>query len=71
MERAGPERRPLAMTDTTRRRLIALGLVCLTVAAYEGVRRCGFLNHDDNLFIHRNPIVRQGLTWRGVRWACR
>jgi tetratricopeptide (TPR) repeat protein len=57
------------MTQATQRRLIAVGLVCLTIAAHEGVRRCGFLNHDDNLFIHRNPIVRQGLTWRGVRWA--
>lgn len=57
------------MTDRTKRRLIAVGLVCLTIVAHEGVLRCGFLNHDDNMFIHRNPIVRQGLTWRGVGWA--
>jgi Flp pilus assembly protein TadD len=57
------------MTPPRQRWLIALGLVCLTIAAYEGVRRCGFLNYDDNMFVHQNPIVRQGLTWRGVRWA--
>ena len=41
----------------------------LAIAAHEGVRRCDFLHYDDNLFVTENPIVRQGITWRGVRWA--
>ncbi len=49
--------------------LALLCLVLLTVAAYEGVRRCDFLQYDDNLFVTGNPIVRQGLTWKGVSWA--
>lgn len=53
----------------TRRTILALSLVLLTIAAHEGVRRCDFLHYDDNLFVTENPIVRQGLTWRGVRWA--
>jgi Flp pilus assembly protein TadD len=65
------EPQPPRLTPATRHRVI-LGLLCLvllTIAAYEGVRRCDFLHYDDNLFVTENPIVRQGLTWRGVRWA--
>jgi protein O-mannosyl-transferase len=49
--------------------LIAATLLVLTLVAYEGVRHCGFLGHDDDLLVSQNPIVRQGLTLHGVRWA--
>jgi tetratricopeptide (TPR) repeat protein len=48
---------------------IAAVLVLLTAFAHEGVRRAGFLSHDDDLLVSQNPIVRQGLTLQGVRWA--
>ena len=48
---------------------MALGLALLTLVAYEGVRRCGFVSFDDDVFVYRNPYVRQGLTWAGLRWA--
>jgi protein O-mannosyl-transferase len=65
------EPQPPRLTPATRHRaILALPcLVLLTVAAYEGVRGCDFLHYDDDLFVTGNPIVRQGLTWSGVRWA--
>jgi protein O-mannosyl-transferase len=51
------------------RAAVALGLVLLVLVAYEGVRRCGFVSFDDDKFVYQNPLVRQGLTWTGVRWA--
>lgn len=48
---------------------VASGLVLLTLAAFEGVRRCGFVAFDDNIYIYGHPHVRRGLTWEGVRWA--
>jgi Flp pilus assembly protein TadD len=63
------EPQPPRLAPATRRTLLVLSLVLLAIAAHEGVRRCDFLHYDDNLFVTENPIVRQGLTWRGVRWA--
>jgi Flp pilus assembly protein TadD len=51
------------------RAALALGLALLTLAAYEGVRRCGFVSFDDDVFVYRNPYVRQGLTGVALRWA--
>ena len=51
------------------RAALALGLALLVLAAYEGVRRCGFVSFDDDVFVYQNPYVRQGLTWAGLRWA--
>ena len=51
------------------RAALALGLTLLVVAAYEGVRRCGFVSFDDDVFVYQNPYVRQGLSWAGLRWA--
>jgi protein O-mannosyl-transferase len=51
------------------RAALALGLALLVLVAYEGVRHCGFVAFDDDQFIYRNPHVRQGLTWAGLRWA--
>ena len=51
------------------RAALALGLALLVLVAYEGVRRCGFVSFDDDVFVYANPYVRQGLTWAGLRWA--
>lgn len=63
------EPQPPRLAPATRRIFLSLSLVLLALAAHEGVRRCDFLHYDDNLFVTENPIVRQGLTARGVRWA--
>jgi len=49
-------------------------LVCLLLAAaafwvFAPVRHFQFLNYDDDAYVVNNPNVRDGLTWRGVRWA--
>jgi tetratricopeptide (TPR) repeat protein len=49
--------------------LFAAGLVLLTALVYAPVLRHGFVNYDDNLYVSGNPVVRQGLTWEGLRWA--
>jgi predicted TPR repeat methyltransferase len=41
----------------------------LTIAAYAPVRDFGFISMDDPQYVSANPIVGQGLTWRGVGWA--
>jgi protein O-mannosyl-transferase len=48
---------------------LASGLVLLTLAAFEGVRHCGFVAFDDSIYLYRNPQVSRGLTWEGLRWA--
>jgi tetratricopeptide (TPR) repeat protein len=50
-------------------RWIALGLALLTIAAFEGVTRCGFVTFDDGAYAAHNPIVAQGLTAHGFGWA--
>jgi Flp pilus assembly protein TadD len=57
------------LASAPRRLVVCLGLIALTLVAYEGVRRCGFVAFDDDVFVYRNPQVRAGLTWAGVRWA--
>lgn len=48
--------------------LSALPLL-LALLAYHGVTRCGFIGLDDDLYVYQNPMVMQGLTWSGFRWA--
>src|SRR5438093_12096559 len=44
-------------------------LALLTAATFWGVRQNDFISYDDPEFVTSNPIVREGLTWRGVVWA--
>jgi tetratricopeptide (TPR) repeat protein len=48
---------------------VALALAVGTVAAYRGVAANNFINWDDPQYVADNPIVNQGLSWAGVRWA--
>src|SRR5438552_1579267 len=61
------------MPDAARRRLfpwiIAIALAALASAPYLQTLRFEFVNFDDNLYVTENPIVQQGLTWLGVKWA--
>lgn len=49
--------------------IVSLMLVVLTAAAYEPVRRCQFVNFDDNTYITNNLQVQSGLTLESIKWA--
>lgn len=44
-------------------------LVLLTLAAFLPVFRNGFVNYDDPDYVLSNSMVREGLTWSGIREA--
>ncbi|HEX9641094.1 MAG TPA: tetratricopeptide repeat protein [Candidatus Krumholzibacteria bacterium] len=46
-----------------------LVLLLLCLAAYWGVWNFGFVSYDDPDYLSQNPIVQQGLTASGLRWA--
>ena len=48
---------------------IAAGIVGLVVAVYAGVGGHAYLNLDDDVYVTRNPWVRNGLSWESARWA--
>ncbi len=49
--------------------LIIFSLILATFVTFEQVRTSEFLNFDDTLYVTHNPIVKSGLTPRGVIWA--
>jgi tetratricopeptide (TPR) repeat protein len=51
------------------RLLLAAGLALAVLAAFWPVLSAEFINHDDDFYVTRNPIVQRGLTAEGVRWA--
>ncbi|HTJ00820.1 MAG TPA: tetratricopeptide repeat protein [Dongiaceae bacterium] len=53
----------------SRSRLVGLVLVLLTLLAYLPVRQHGFVNYDDPDYLTENPVVQNGLTAAGVKWA--
>lgn len=53
----------------SRPRLIALLLAFLTLVVYLPVVHHGFLNYDDDDYVTNNPMVENGLTFAGVKWA--
>jgi tetratricopeptide (TPR) repeat protein len=40
-----------------------------TLALYAQVAHHGFLPYDDGQYVLANPVVREGLSWRGITWA--
>ena len=48
---------------------IAAALVLLTLGVYSPVFESGFVTIDDPLYVTENPMVKQGLTLPGIRWA--
>jgi len=55
----------------TKRWSTIIGL-CLTAAiltAYGNVRHFDFVNLDDQVYVAENPVVREGLSAAGIRWA--
>jgi tetratricopeptide (TPR) repeat protein len=50
-------------------RWIGAVLLLLTLAVYWPVTRHAFINFDDPLYVTDNPVVQNGLSAEGVRWA--
>jgi Flp pilus assembly protein TadD len=48
---------------------VAAWLTGITIVAYAGVWRNGFIGWDDTLYVTENPQVLSGLTMRGIAWA--
>ena len=48
---------------------IAGSLVAVIVLVYAQVGGHAYLNLDDDVYVTRNPWVRNGLSWASVRWA--
>lgn len=53
----------------SRPRLIALLLALITFGLYLPVAWHEFSVYDDGLYVTDNPVVQQGVTWHGVKWA--
>jgi tetratricopeptide (TPR) repeat protein len=49
--------------------LIAAALAVITLAVYGQVINHQFINYDDDIYIHDNPMVMKGLTLKGIGWA--
>lgn len=47
--------------------MIALGV--LTLAPYAQTAWFGFVRYDDGVYVYENDVVRQGLTFDGLRYA--
>src|SRR5438093_9915984 len=62
-------RDPRPPRDRRHALLIAVALLALTLAAFAGVVRCGFVNFDDNEYVYANRHVLAGLSWSGTAWA--
>jgi tetratricopeptide (TPR) repeat protein len=45
---------------------LAIGLVAGVLAAYAPVGGFDFINFDDHQYVTANPVVRGGLSWRGL-----
>jgi len=58
-----------AVTITKLDYAIAVFLLLTTAGLFAQTAGFDFLNYDDDQYVFNNPIVMQGLTWRGVRQA--
>ena len=57
------------LTKTSRKTIVCLALLVLTLAVFWQVRHFDFVNLDDKMYIHENHHVLSGLTVDGVKWA--
>ncbi len=50
--------------------LLAIVLLCAsTLFVYWDIQTHPFVLYDDGPYVYDNPVVRQGLSWQGLRWA--
>ena len=52
-----------------RQLIICLFLCMVTVLAYIQVKDFSFITWDDDQYVTENPVVKEGLTWKGAKWA--
>ena len=55
--------------DRLKTRWLCLLLAAVVLAVFWPVTGHDFINFDDPDYVTSNPVVQQGLTWEGVRWA--
>jgi protein O-mannosyl-transferase len=67
MERAGFSQHRLFIMRRDWPILLLLAIV--TIAVFVRVVGHEFVNYDDYAYVTLNPIVQEGLTWHGVKWA--
>jgi len=48
---------------------LCAALVALTLAVFGQTLWHGFVNYDDDVYVYANPLVRGGLSLRGVAWV--
>jgi hypothetical protein len=53
----------------SRRALLTLALVLVTLLVFLRSVRCGFVDYDDGDYVTANAHVQAGLTRAGVQWA--
>jgi tetratricopeptide (TPR) repeat protein len=58
-----------APAASTRLALLLVLLTLLPAVTFWSVRSDAFITYDDPEYVPNNPVVGQGLTWPGVRWA--
>lgn len=49
--------------------LVTFGLVALVFIVFGQTASFQFVNYDDKTYVYENPIVQQGLTWKGFLWS--
>jgi protein O-mannosyl-transferase len=49
--------------------IICIALAAVVVGIYWPVYNYEFINLDDSFFIVDNPLVKQGISWDGLKWA--
>ncbi len=60
---------PVVRRSLMQRAALPLLLALLAGACLWPVARYGFINFDDPLYVAENPMLRQGLSPRGISWA--
>lgn len=48
---------------------VRAGLILLSLAVWSATLANGFVTIDDPAYLTNNPVVQQGLTWAGFKWA--
>lgn len=46
-------------------------LVAVVIAVYAPIGQHSFVDYDTDIYLRANSMVREGLSWEGVRWAFR
>lgn len=60
-----PDAVSLPLSDT----FVFVGFTIVCLLVYGQVIRFEYINLDDNLYVYSNPVVTNGLSLQGVRWA--